>query len=595
MREPRLKSRPRKKECTVQSSNTTIVAAPHEHSLKYCSPTARRVRVKSAVLTKAQDIPPSTLFAENIKQLLRLARQQGYLTYDDINEALPEGLSPDQLSQIYVHLRNLDVRIVTPTEVDRLYHHGGDTDEHAQLNTLDDPVRLYLKQMGRVPLLTREQEVEISKRIEHAEAEVRNIIYAFGFTAKEHVALAEKLLSDAPKERFDRVVMDLTVDERNAYLQQLPQLISKARKLDARLDEVYSALCGADTDEGRKQRQKEFEMLSRRLRNLFSKFYYRHSVIERIGLMAANVHERFLASLEAIKQARNQPDSPEKHALLQTERAKIAELERFVRMPHQTFQKQFQRLKQFAAEALQARNEMVEANLRLVISVAKQYTNRGMPFLDLIQEGNVALMRAVEKFEYRRGFKFSTYATWWIRQAITRAIAEQSRTIRIPVHMIEAINQVARAQRELFQEFGRDPTPEEIADELEIPVERVKLVLRMAQQPISLQSPVADGSETNFLDLIEDKKSENPFEMTGFNLLREKLNHVLSALSERERKVLELRFGLGDGYARTLDEVGKQFQVTRERIRQIEAKALRKMRHPARLRELVGFLEGGEL
>ena len=533
---------------------------------------------------------------EKIKELVHLAQNQGHLTISDVNEALPKELvTPEKLDEVFAKLKSLEVEIVEQLDSAPRQKpvESASEAEKSRLDILDDPVRMYLKQMGQVPLLTREQEVEISKRIEAAELEVKRILYSLGFTAKEHIALAEKLTADPPKERFDRVTIDKVIETREKHIKALHRLIKKVREEDAEVDKKYLAWRRAAKAKSKKACA-AFEQLNDKLQKHFPKFLFKQKVIDEMGLVADNIHDKMQQNLRAIEQLQKASKSSQTDMMLRGEEGKLTALEAFVRKPAEDYLTTYEELQHFARKAHQAKSEMIEATLRLVISIAKKYTNRGLSFLDLIQEGNVGLMKAVEKFEYRRGYKFSTYATWWIRQAITRSIADQARTIRIPVHMIETINKLMRVQKQLVQQFGREATPEEIASEMELTVERVRQIMKMAQQPISLQAPVGDSEDTSFGDFIEDKSAENPTDMASYALLKDRLGDVLTSLTERERKVLELRFGLADGYSRTLEEVGKQFKVTRERIRQIEAKALRKMRHPTRIRQLSGFLEREE-
>ena len=588
------------------ASKTRATAAKSTATKKNKTPVAKKstTKVSSSKIAASKmrnDVEPHALddeVTEKVRELIHLSREQGFLTYRDVDKALPKiADQPEELQNVISIFNNLEIKLMDSKDVEKFKKKKEETEEETartnQSDMLDDPVRMYLKQMGKVPLLSREEEVDISKRIESAETAALKIIYSVSLTNDFQLEICKKLLER--EERFDRVVLDKKIDSREAYFRSLNKQVIALEELDAKIKKAWVSFEAAKNETQRKRSLTRFKNHEGELAPIFKKCCLKLKVFEDflqqvnpdLKAIARNLHNLELSKKDLAKIKR-------KGVKLEQIKSDLKEARSKFRMEPDELVALIKDLRLNMRLAHKAKTEMVEANLRLVISIAKKYTNRGLSFLDLIQEGNMGLMKAVEKFEYRRGYKFSTYATWWIRQAITRSIADQARTIRIPVHMIETLNKVMQVQKQLLQELGHEPTPDEVAKEMGLPLDKVQSIMKMAQQPISLQSPVGDSDDTNFGDFIEDKGAENPYDMTAYSLLREKIIDVLDSLTERERNVLSLRFGLKDGYSRTLEEVGRQFKVTRERIRQIEAKALRKMRHPTRIRQLHGFFEADQ-
>ena len=538
-------------------------------------------------------IPFQEILNERIRSLIALAKQQKYLTVQDISRQLPEGVKkPHEIENIINILENLDIKILDASEAGRLQEKQRLEEEEAIRNArseegVEDPVRMYLRQMGAVPLLTHEQEVKISKRIEKAEFLAQDSLFSIMLSLPFQVELAQKLLDH--NERFDTIVTDKKVENREAYYQTLKQLISQCNILGTQLNKLWEAYWQATDPDEKSKFLTRYQKFETQLKPLFKRFCFKLKVFEEF----LDRYSPLLREVEKILGSLNSIEKSVAYASIGTQplQKRLRTIEYELHLPPAQFVEWVKTVRRHIREVNKAKNEMVESNLRLVISIAKKYTNRGLSFLDLIQEGNIGLMKAVDKFEYHRGYKFSTYATWWIRQSITRSLADQARTIRIPVHMIETLNRVVQTQKQLVQELGYEPSPEEIARSLKLSPDHIKSIIKIAQHPVSLQSPTGESEGSCIGDFIEDKSVGNPFDTTARNLLRGLFLKVLGTLSEREREVLLLRFGLYDGYSRTLEEVGKIFRVTRERVRQIEAKALRKMRHPTRLRQFKGFLE----
>ena len=518
----------------------------------------------------------------------------GYITYEELNQILPSNIVDAIQSDRYLKiLEALGVQVLREEDVKKWLEAKNQkaADPKARAaEMIEDPIRMYLHQMGQVQLLSRDEEVTICQTIEDAEAKTKNMFNRFLFVPKMYADQLDKL--EGQSERFDRIVTDKFDENRDAYIALIPGFRKQIKDVERRLVEAsskYLSTIAKKRPTSTEVRGAEKKLANARaaLKQCFIDLSFKQKVLE---TLCADADERIylpyralVAKQSALMQAR--PSKKRDNDLAQV-REKMARLEAQFGMPAEEFMTTFSELRRVLKAGQTARTKMVEANLRLVISIVKKYMNRGLSFLDLIQEGNTGLMKAVEKFEYKRGYKFSTYATWWIRQAATRAIADQARTIRIPVHMIETINKLMRIQKKLIQKLGREPTEAELSKEMGLPADQVRAVKRMSQQPISLQSKVGDNDDAHYGDFIPDLSSENPFEVTEGHLLKERLRDILNTLTDRERQVVDFRFGLTDGYSRTLEEVGRLFNVTRERIRQIEAKALRKLRHPSRMKSL---------
>ena len=512
---------------------------------------------------------------QDIEKLIVLGKKKGFLTYDEVNQALSENVeSSEEIDKVFDILDGKDIKIIESEDEGDVS--SGDLDKESREQEvrrvreaskedevysdkfipLDDPVKMYLKQMGSIPLLSRENEINLAKRIEEAEHKFAEALYVSAYARKEALKSIARVLNEEIN------VEDVVKDE----LERRPKLMEELTGIKRQVSRT------------RVGSLKSAEILAQfKLTAAFNE-----GVVARIKKMVVQVEkiERTLKNTKGKKRVDMIKLRKEKTILLK-------ELGQSVKV----IKEQLRVIKLRQAKFNKAKKLLVEANLRLVVSIAKKYINRGLSFLDLIQEGNMGLIRAVEKFEYKRGYKFSTYATWWIRQAITRSIADQARTIRIPVHMTETINKIIRVSRLFVQEYGREPTAQEIAKQMRIPVGKVKEILKISQVPISLQTPIGDEGDTHFGDFIEDKKAVSPANATLQSMLKDEITNVLNTLDDRERKILELRFGIHDGTTRTLEEVGSEFNVTRERVRQIESKALRKLRHPTRSRRIKQFLD----